>query len=124
MASDPLDCMKAAQRTFEERRAVYGENYLRFGRVMQAMFPDGLTVGTEEDWNRLGLFVQQVSKLTRYSNDFRNGHVDSVHDCGVYSFMLESLDRQAEDKRSDNGPSISELEDKRKREYIHPWEQG
>jgi hypothetical protein len=114
MDMSPLDCMRDAQQTFAERAAVYGDNYLRFGRVMAAMFPHGINITTVEDWNRIGIFVQQVSKLTRYSNDFSKGHIDSQHDLGVYSFMLESLDRIAEGQRSDNGPSADELEDKRK----------
>jgi len=33
-----------------------------------------------------------VAKLTRYAQNWPDTHIDSVHDMGVYAFMLESLD--------------------------------
>jgi hypothetical protein len=97
----PLECIQDATETFRERAAVYGDNYLRFGHVMQALFPDGVTINNADDWNRFGIIIQKVSKLSRYATNPYCGHIDSTHDDGVYSFMLESLDRAAEAKRSD-----------------------
>ena len=96
----PLDCMRSAQETFAERQLVYGDNYLRFGKVMEALFPDGFQISKADDWNRFGILVQEISKLTRYCNNFQEGHIDSQHDLGVYAFMLESLDQKAEAKRN------------------------
>ena len=84
--------LRAASKTFEERSALYGANYKHFGHVMQAAFPDGLTVEDADSWNRLGLLVQIVSKTTRYAANFeRGGHQDSAHDLGVYAIMLEEM---------------------------------
>lgn len=81
-----------AAKTFAERNAVYGDNYKNFGWAMHAMFPDGLTIDNVESWNRLGILVQVVSKVTRYAAAFENGgHQDSAHDACVYSAMLEEL---------------------------------
>jgi hypothetical protein len=92
------EIMTEAKHTFEERGIVYGENYRKFGKVMAALFPAGLELKTIDQWNRFGIFAQMLSKVTRYSNNFFEGHIDSVHDLGVYSFMLELLDREAEEK--------------------------
>lgn len=78
---------------FEERNALYGNNYVRFGDFMKALFPNGVVLKTEQDFNRFGIFVQIVSKITRYAERFANGgHGDSLDDNAVYSMMLKHLD--------------------------------
>jgi len=85
--------MREGAKTYEERNAVYGDNYVLFGDTMMSLFPQGLHVATAEDWNRLGILVQQVSKLSRYTANFhRGGHPDSTHDLMVYTAMLSELD--------------------------------
>jgi hypothetical protein len=88
----PEQCMEQALETFRERSKVYGQNYLQHGKVMTALFPDGVTLRTEEEWNRFGIVNMIVAKLTRYAQNWPDTHIDSVHDMGVYAFMLESLD--------------------------------
>jgi len=85
-----------AIQTHKDRGAVYGDNYLeQHGKVMAALFPLGLQLIGAEDFNRFGTLNMIVSKLTRYANNLRkdNTHIDSLHDMGVYSFMLEEVDR-------------------------------
>jgi hypothetical protein len=91
----PIDCIEAALNTFKQRNKQYGDNYLQHGQVMTALFPNGVQLQTVEDWNRFGIFNMMVAKLTRYAQNWPNvseSTIDSVHDNGVYSFMLESLD--------------------------------
>ena len=88
----PIDCMEAALNTFRERNKTYGDNYLQHGEVMTALFPDGIKLNSVEDWNRFGVINMIVAKLTRYAQGWPKVHQDSVHDLGVYAFMLESLD--------------------------------
>lgn len=85
-----------ALSTYVERNRAYGNSYHKFGTVMAALFPNGLTLNSVEDFNRYGVFFMQISKLIRYSTDPKKGHLDSVHDLGVYSFMLEELDALAQ----------------------------
>jgi hypothetical protein len=60
---------------------------------MKALFPDPLLLTTEQDWNRLGVFVQVLSKVSRYAENFnRGGHDDSLLDMAVYAAMLRELD--------------------------------
>lgn len=93
MNSVPEILVQAAQ-TYDERNRIYGDNYKQFGHSMSAIFPKGLTINSPEDWNKLGIFIQVMSKITRYANSFENGHIDSAHDACVYSAMLEELTRE------------------------------
>lgn len=86
--------LREALETYADRRSVYGPSEQVYADVMEALFPKGLTLTTQEDWVRFGLFSMIISKVTRYANDFHTGHVDSVHDLGVYAFMLEGEDRK------------------------------
>jgi hypothetical protein len=93
--SSPTVIMAEAMETFRKRNKLYGDNYLKFGKVMTALFPAGWALETEEDWNRFGVIIQIVSKLTRYIADPQKGQLDSIHDMGVYCFMLEDIDGKA-----------------------------
>lgn len=89
------EMLREAAKTYEERNKIYGDNYKHFGEVMQGIFPQGLTVSTVDDWNRLGVLVQIAGKITRYGAQFAaGGHDDSLLDTTVYSTMLRELDSQ------------------------------
>lgn len=88
-----IDCIEAALKTFKERNAVYGDSYKRHGEVMAVLFPNGLKLLDEEDFNRFGILNMQVSKLIRYTQAWNERHIDSSHDLGVYCFMQEEFDR-------------------------------
>lgn len=74
--------------TFEERNAVYGNNYLRVAPVIRALWPDGVPAGlvTEDRWH---LFELVIVKLTRFARGNLT-HIDSIHDAAVYAAMIES----------------------------------
>ena len=82
--------LRKGAATYADRNKTYGGNYKRFGPIMAEMFPDGLTIKTSQDWGRMLLLVQMISKLTRFCNSGLQ-HADSVHDLMVYSAMLEEL---------------------------------
>lgn len=82
--------------TYDQRNALYGDNYKRFGIIMLGLFPKGLTLRSPDDWNRIGLFVQAMSKVTRYAQNFeKGGHDDSLLDSSVYQQMLREVDEEA-----------------------------
>jgi len=82
-----------AARIYEERNKMYGDNYKRFGYILQQMFPKGLRLNSAEEFNRFGVFVQIMAKCTRYAENFVNGgHPDSLDDTAVYAMMLQELD--------------------------------
>ncbi len=81
-----------AAATFKQRNEVYGDQYLNFGSIMVAMFPNGITLKTAEEFSRFTLFFNCVGKLSRYSvNLDKGGHKDSAHDLSVYAAMLEGV---------------------------------
>jgi hypothetical protein len=82
--------MERMLTTFNERKARYGLNYLMIGKVMVALFPDGLTTKTVDDWNKLHLFLMMMVKATRLANTNLT-HEDSCHDSAVYASMLNGL---------------------------------
>jgi hypothetical protein len=86
--------MERALSTYRDRNRVYGNNYKRFGIIMHSLYPKGVDFSTPEQWNRFGIILQMISKLSRYVTDPAAGHIDSVHDMGVYAFMLEELDAE------------------------------
>lgn len=91
-----------AANTHALRSELYGDNYKHFGSVMRGLFPEGLMVQTEDEWNRLGIVVQCASKLGRYCNSIAQGdrpHVDSAHDLSVYAAMLQELSEQDDEEK-------------------------
>lgn len=87
------EILTEAAATFKARNAVYGDNYKRVGEVMVALFPNGVTLKTTHDWERMHIFLLGIVKQTRYCNNWeQGGHADSIRDNTVYSAMLESID--------------------------------
>jgi hypothetical protein len=94
------EMLRDAAAIYEERNKLYGDNYKRFGYIMAELFPQGLMLRGPDDFNRFGIFVQMVSKLTRYSENLaRGGHADSLDDLAVYTMMLQELDNLSRRKR-------------------------
>jgi len=89
-----IEILEKAAATFKDRNGQYGSAYIKQGDVLAAMFPDGLTLKTPDDFRRFCLFAMIIGKMNRYSEALYRGgiHLDSVHDAGVYAFMLESVD--------------------------------
>ena len=89
------EIIKRAAETFKERDKDYGEAYKHHGDIMSALFPDGLTLKGSEMFNRYAILNAMIVKLHRYSYAFKKEgtHLDSLHDLGIYSFMLEERDQ-------------------------------
>lgn len=93
MIKKPDERLADAAKIFAERSVLYGENYLRHGMVLQALFPEGLKLQSLNDHNRFGLLTQVVAKMTRYCENFsKGGHEDSLDDLSVYAQMLNYVD--------------------------------
>jgi len=83
-----------AAKTYRERHVYYGNNSPKVGGALAAMFPEGLTLRTPQDFTRFYLFVLAIMKASRYANNITKaeGHKDSAHDLCVYAAMLEAND--------------------------------
>ncbi len=93
------DKLLDALKTVDSRAKVYGtdqnehEGHVRAGKVLAALFPDGITVKTDEEFTRFVLFCMLVVKQNRYALNYeRGGHRDSIHDLGNYAHILEDYD--------------------------------
>lgn len=85
--------LRAAADIYEERNALYKDNYIYFGDFITAIFPEGVKLETPAEFARFGLFVMILSKATRYANMFKQGgHADSLADISVYANMLAEVD--------------------------------
>jgi hypothetical protein len=82
--------------TYRERNKVYGDNFLKVGKIMEILHgPDSAApasglVATAEDFNKWHLYELMIVKLTRFANSGLT-HRDSIHDMSVYGAMLESI---------------------------------
>lgn len=75
--------------TFEQRNAVYGDNYKMVGPIMRILFPAGIPA-TLLGSDQFHLFELKVVKLARFAISGLT-HVDSIHDDAVYSAMIEHI---------------------------------
>lgn len=91
--------LRKAAEIYEERNALYGDNYKHFGEAVVGIFPRGVTLETVDDFNRFSIFMQMIAKATRYAQMFtRGGHIDSLDDLSVYSQMLQELDHEISER--------------------------
>lgn len=93
--------MEAAIKTYIERSAVYGPGgFEEHGKILLALFPKGLTLQTEEDFSRWVVFNMLLTKMCRYGKHILlGGHQDSIHDLGVYSFIMEDFDARSNNRK-------------------------
>lgn len=100
MTKSVPDRLKELGLLYLDRNAVYKDNYKHFGKIMMGLFPKGLSLTTEEEFNRFCIFVQMQSKLTRYAQQFlEGGHEDSLDDATVYTQLLAEYDDECIKKR-------------------------
>ena len=105
------EMLRDAANIYEERNKLYGDNYKRFGYIMKELFPQGLELKGPDDFNRYGVFVQVVSKITRYAENFsRGGHADSLDDMAVYAMMLQELDSMFRRKKENEAVAAVDKE--------------
>ena len=88
------EILKDCSNLYKDRQKIYGDNYKIHGKVMLALFPDGIDLETVNDHNRFGILTQIVCKLLRYTENFSmKGHEDSLVDICTYTAILVELDQ-------------------------------
>lgn len=101
----PAQILVDGAETYAIKSEEYGESFRCFTRVMVALFPEGVTIRTYEEWMRIQFFLLKVVKLTRYVQHINSGgHHDSIHDDMVYSAMLEAVDAEFHYARTHREP--------------------
>lgn len=90
---DVADRLTELANIFKDRNKLYKDNYRTTGAVIKSMFPDGVFLRTEEEFNRFYLFVMLIHKMTRAFKAFPyKSHDDSLDDLAVYSQLLRDYD--------------------------------
>lgn len=98
LAREVAKMLFQSAQTMLERNKVYGSNYKMVGKLFVDLFPEGLTLKTEDEFNRFHLFMLEIVKLSRYAVNYKSGgHSDSRVDGIVYAAMVEALDRGVKD---------------------------
>lgn len=87
---DAGDVLREALATYYDRRGVYGVAHVKFGDVMAALFPDGITLKTSEDHQLFHMFGHMAGKLTRFAGSGLKDH-DSVLDIATYAALAHCL---------------------------------
>lgn len=92
--STAADILESMAITYRERSAVYGANFEMVGKLMAVLFPDGVPPEVLHS-TQFHLFELKLVKLSRFAVS-RLTHLDSIHDDGVYSAIIESVLRKEE----------------------------
>lgn len=89
----PAKILRECAETFAERNKIYGENWRNIGPALAALFPNGITLRTAEEFGRFHLLDLMMTKISRLAVSGIE-HQDSAHDCVVYNAMLEAFIRE------------------------------
>ena len=77
---------------YRQRRASYGDSYLTFGKIMNCLFPTGVTLKGTEQFMAFGLLVHVLTKLARFTCKFpKEAHSDSLQDLAVYALLIDGI---------------------------------
>lgn len=96
MTKKPDEALADLGELFRQRNAVYGDTYLDFGKLLMGLFPNGLTVSSEEEASRLAIVMHIADKLARYAKALNTGgHPDSLDDISVYAQLCQHADSLA-----------------------------
>lgn len=82
--------LREAANTYDERNKLYKDNFNNVAMVMTALFPDGISLTSSEDFKRWHNFELIIVKLTRFANSGLT-HKDSIRDAEVYAAIVESF---------------------------------
>jgi hypothetical protein len=88
-----IDIFAKAVETFKEREEKYGDTRYPVTKILRILYPNGISLSTEQDFLEFHIFQLVIGKIVRFAY---SGDQDSIHDAGVYSFILEDI---VEDKK-------------------------
>lgn len=94
MAKSVPTRLHALAKIYQDRNAVYGDDYMHAGKILSGYFPRGINLKTEEDFRRFYMFVHMIGKTNRYAHCMARGegHADSLNDLSVYGQITQETD--------------------------------
>jgi hypothetical protein len=106
-----VEILGDSQDTYVQRNAVYKDNFLVVGQLMKILFPEGVKLETEHDFNRWHIFELIIVKLTRYTQNYATGgHEDSITDMIPYLAILQGIDDAEREKQDEPAEDDEEPE--------------
>lgn len=84
---DAAALMEELAERFRERNGKYKDNWRNLGDVMVALYPEGITLRTADDFVKFHLLEWTLGKVTRFVN---SDDGDSIEDAAVYAAMIGS----------------------------------
>lgn len=112
--------LREAADVYQQRNAVYKDNFRVVGRVMEALFPDGAPrLHDASDFNRWHIFELVIVKLTRYVANFENPDKDSLVDMLPYLAILGAQDDELREKIQEQIDHENSLRDRIKAAGLH-----
>lgn len=88
-ADPPHVLLQQAGELFQRKNEQYGSNYKEFGPIMRLLFPGGMQLHTEDDYNAFGLICNLIGNMKRLASDPYN--FDNLMDMAVYACMLHEV---------------------------------
>lgn len=94
-----LDILQGAADVYQDRNAVYKDNFRMVGKTMEALFPEGRPpLVHAAEYDRWHIFELIIVKLTRYANNYDTPHEDSLLDMLPYLGILGGLDQELRER--------------------------
>ena len=88
------EILEKAIETFKEREGKYGDTRHPVADITKILYPNGIHLHTSHDFLEFHILQWVIGKIVRYAH---SGDKDSIHDAGVYSFILESIAIEGEE---------------------------
>jgi len=90
------EILAKATETYSDRTLKYKNTWRPVADITKILYPNGITLKTSDDYAKFHILQWVIGKLVRYVQG--NDDPDSIHDCGVYSFILEHIATETEKK--------------------------
>jgi hypothetical protein len=96
----PSEILQKAKDLFDERSAQYGNNYERVGKIIEILFPEGVSLRNAKEIERFHIFQYLIAKISRYCYNYSDLEKheetceDSIFDLTVYCSILSSIDKE------------------------------
>lgn len=91
------ELLKNCAELYQIKGNQYGHSYKKFGKIMESLYPDGITIKGEIEFNHYGIFFMLVHKIIREGLMIKSPEankerlMDSTEDSIVYQAMLAEL---------------------------------
>lgn len=99
-----LNIFDMRKEVFVKKNKDYGDAYILAGKLFEMIFPDGIQLKTWNDHCAYQVMTRKMDKIARFCNlrftDKKKAEVaesiaDTLGDDGIYSFMLEELEKSS-----------------------------